>query len=181
MMLVVLIRFYETGSVKPGSIGGTKPKVELAISSSLISSPKSLFLKSRPWNPASKTCSLLLWALAATKLSFNLNQVNFCAASGHSVSCEKDHPTEDGQPRWWKRNYLTSDQWPGYKTCCRYVCLGDQGAAALPEGVWPRLHPLRLLHQQDPQAILHHFCCMFVFLSKLPVNMSFCFLFKKIM
>ena len=33
MILVVLFRFYETGSVKPGSIGGTKPKVEMAISS----------------------------------------------------------------------------------------------------------------------------------------------------
>ena len=32
MILVVLFRFYETGSVKPGSIGGTKPKVEMAIS-----------------------------------------------------------------------------------------------------------------------------------------------------
>ena len=32
MILVVLFRFYETGSVKPGSIGGTKPKVELTIS-----------------------------------------------------------------------------------------------------------------------------------------------------
>ena len=32
IILVVLFRFYETGSVKPGSIGGTKPKVEMAIS-----------------------------------------------------------------------------------------------------------------------------------------------------
>ena len=32
MILVVLFRFYETGSVKPGSIGGTKPKVEMAMS-----------------------------------------------------------------------------------------------------------------------------------------------------
>ena len=31
MSLMVLIRFYETGSVKPGSIGGTKPKVEMEI------------------------------------------------------------------------------------------------------------------------------------------------------
>ena len=39
----------------------------------------------------------------------------------------------------------------------RDVCLGDQGAVALSEGVRPRLHPLRLLHQQDPQAIPFHF------------------------
>ena len=30
----ILTRFYETGSIKPGSIGGTKPKVRVIISQS---------------------------------------------------------------------------------------------------------------------------------------------------
>ena len=32
----ILTRFYETGSIKPGSIGGNKPKVEIERPSSII-------------------------------------------------------------------------------------------------------------------------------------------------
>ena len=54
------------------------------------------------------------------------------AASGDSLRSEEDHPHQDRQPR--------------------PVRLGDPGAAAGPPGVWPCLHPLRVLHQQDPQV-----------------------------
>ena len=36
----ILTRFYETGSIKPGSIGGNKPKVEIERPSSIILGPK---------------------------------------------------------------------------------------------------------------------------------------------
>ena len=66
-MILVLIRFYETGSVKPGSIGGTKPKVEMPISSLKFNFwnivPEILSLESHPWNPISGISSLksYLW------------------------------------------------------------------------------------------------------------------------
>ena len=53
------------------------------------------------------------------------------SASGDPERGEAHHPAEDGEPRG--------------------VRLGDPRAAAGPPRLRPRLHPLRLLHQQDPQ------------------------------
>ena len=102
-----------------------------------------LFLKSHPWNPIS-----------------NLNQ----------FLCSKWRLRQlwRGSSDWRRTAQVKiRSNWQS-KTCDRDVCLGDPGAASLPESVRPRLHPLRLLHQQDPQAILWHMTsclsvCIFVF------------------
>ena len=119
----ILTRFYETGSIKPGSIGGTKPKVSVAVDQ-IRREPfidKTAYLFCQLCNPCQIFCRYFRQLISHLSIP----------ASRHPECCQENHSHQDRQ------------SW--------HVRLGDQRSVAVPSRLRPSLHSFSLLNQQNPE------------------------------